>query len=74
MVEEGSLESGPFLLAVVALTVLGSVFVHGLTAYPIARRYGEYASAIADAKAEHADVPELPVRISHAPASPGADD
>ena len=74
VVEEGSLQSGPFLLAVVVLTVLGSAFLHGLTAYPIARRYGEYASAIAVAKAEHADAPELPVRISHTPASPGAGD
>jgi len=69
VVEEGSLESGPFLLSVVALTVLGSTFLHGVTAYPIARRYGAYTSALADAKAEHADAPELPVRISHATAS-----
>lgn len=74
VVEEGSLEFGPFLLTVVALTVLGSTFLHGLTAYPFARRYGEYASAIADAKAEHADALELPVRISHVHASPGAND
>ncbi len=74
VVEEGSLESGPFLLAVVALTVLGSTFLHGLTAYPLARRYGEYVSALAEAKAEHADALELPVRISHAPAPPAAQD
>ena len=74
VVEEGSLESAPFLLTVVALTVLGSTFLHGLSAYPIARRYGEFASAIAAAKAEHEDAPELPVRISHAPASTEAGD
>ena len=60
-----------FLLSVVSLTVLGSAFLHGVTAYPLARRYGEYASALADVKAEHADTLELPVRISHTPASPG---
>jgi NhaP-type Na+/H+ or K+/H+ antiporter len=74
VVEEGSLASGPFLLSVVSLTVLGSAFLHGVTAYPLARRYGEYASALADARAEHADTVELPVRISHTPASPGAGD
>ena len=74
VVEEDRLESGPFLLAVVAVTVLGSTLLHGFTAYPIARRYGEYASKIADAKAEHADAPELPLRISHAATPPKAAD
>ncbi len=64
----------PSSIAFIALAVLGSAFLRGLTAYPLARRYGEYASAIADAKAEHAGAPELPVRISHAPAPPEAGD
>ena len=67
VVEEGTLESGPFLVAVVMLTVLGSTFLHGLTAFPLARRYGEYTAALAASRAEHGDAPELPVRISHAP-------
>ncbi len=66
VVEEGRLESGAFLLAVVVLTVFGSTLLHGLTAYPMARRYGEYAAALADASTEQGDAPELPVRISHA--------
>jgi len=65
VIEEGSLESGPFLAAVAVLTILGSILLHGLTAYPMARRYGEYAVTLADASAEHGDAPELPVRISH---------
>ena len=65
IVEEGTLESGPFLVAVVVLTVLGSTFLHGLTAFPLARRYGEYTAALAASRAEHGDAPELPVRISH---------
>jgi len=65
VVEEGRLESGPFLVAVVVLTVLASTFLHGLTAYPLARRYGQYAAALADAGPEHQDAPDLPVRISH---------
>ena len=69
VVEEGELDSGPFLLAVVALTVLGSTFLHGVTAYPIARHYGRHVAAPAEAEAEHADAPELPLRISHTPTS-----
>ena len=65
VVEQDSLESGSFLLAVVVLTVLGSTFLHGLTAYPLARRYGEYSAAIEETGTEHAHAPELPVRISH---------
>ncbi len=65
VVEQDSLESGSFLLAVVVLTVLGSTFLHGLTAYPLARRYGEYSAAMEETRAEHAHAPELPVRIPH---------
>ncbi len=65
VVEEGRLESGPFLEAVVVLTVLASTILHGITAYPLARRYGEYAAAMADSEAERARVPELPVRVTH---------
>jgi len=65
VVEEDRLETGPFLVAVVALTVLASTVLHGLTSYPLARRYGEYAAAMEETQAEHREVVELPVRISH---------
>ncbi len=63
--QEDRLANGPFLVTVVVLTVLGSTLLHGLTAYPLARRYGEYSAALEKTRAEHADAPELPVRISH---------
>jgi NhaP-type Na+/H+ or K+/H+ antiporter len=67
IVEEDRLETGPFLVAVVALTVLASTVLHGLTSYPLARRYGEHTAAMEKSQAEHKAVPELPVRISHSP-------
>jgi NhaP-type Na+/H+ or K+/H+ antiporter len=66
VVEEGRLESGPFLVAVVVLTVLLSTVLHGVTAFPLARRYGAFASAHAAARAERHDAMELPVRLRHA--------
>ena len=48
------------------LTVLASTLLHGLTAHPLARRYGDYSAAMEEPRAEHADAPELPVRIPHA--------
>ncbi|MCH7890479.1 MAG: cation:proton antiporter, partial [Gemmatimonadetes bacterium] len=39
VVEEGRLASSPFLETVVMLTVLASTVLHGLTAYPLARRF-----------------------------------
>ena len=64
IVEEGRLASGPFLVAVVVLTVLLSTFLHGVTAYPLARRYGAYSASL-DAGEEHREVTEMPVRIRH---------
>ncbi|MBN2309352.1 MAG: cation:proton antiporter [Candidatus Hydrogenedentes bacterium] len=49
----------------VVTTVLFSVLLHGLTAYPAALWYGRYADGfkhLPDAE-EHAHMPELPVRI-----------
>ena len=65
VVEEGRLATGPLLEAVVMLTVLASTLLHGLTAYPLARRYGDYAAAMEETEAERAHAPELPVRIAH---------
>ena len=49
-----------------AIHVLAELtLVHGLTAYPLARRYGAHCAAMQETRAEHADTPELPVRISH---------
>ena len=48
------------------LTVLLSTLLHGVTAYPLARRYGERLAATREgAEEEHRTVSELPVRIRH---------
>ena len=68
VVEEGHLASGPMLMSVVVLTVTASTLLHGLTAYPLARRYGEYAAAMEKTEAEHVHATELPPRIQHSEA------
>jgi NhaP-type Na+/H+ or K+/H+ antiporter len=71
VVEEGRLASGEMLGSVVVLTVLLSIFAHGISAYPLSRRYGARVAASRDScEQEHLDVPEMPVRIRHDP-SPG---
>jgi NhaP-type Na+/H+ or K+/H+ antiporter len=67
IVEEQRLDAGDFLGAVVVLTVLGSTLLHGLSAYPLAKRYGAYASTHRAAEAERTPVNEMPVRIRHVP-------
>ena len=50
------------LESTVVLTVLLSTLLHGVTAYPLARRYGERLSATREgAEEEHRTVSELPV-------------
>jgi NhaP-type Na+/H+ or K+/H+ antiporter len=65
VVEEGLLASGPVLEGVVMLTVLLSALLHGVTAYPLARRYGDYA-AERTATEETGEALDLPVRVRHA--------
>ncbi len=73
VVEQGRLDSGPMLQAVVVLTVLISTFAHGMTAYPLARLYGDYlAAAPQQAPAEHAPAMEMPVRVRHAGGTVGS--
>ena len=55
------------LESIVTLTVLLSTLLHGITAYPLARRYDERLAATRDhAREEHQPVSDLPVRIRHA--------
>ncbi|MGH9280271.1 MAG: cation:proton antiporter [Acidimicrobiales bacterium] len=59
------------VLAAVTLTVLVSVVAHGVTARPLARRYGEHVRTRAEAGPEHAAVPVLDGRhTSRSPAPP----
>jgi len=50
------------VLAAVTLTVLLSVVAHGLTASPLASRYGDHINALARSAAERAPVPALAAR------------
>ncbi len=50
------------VLAAVTLTVLSSVVAHGLTASPLARRYGAHIAALARSAAERGPVPALASR------------
>ena len=56
-----------FLESIVTLAVVLSTVLHGVTAYPLARRYGGRLAATGEGDGEeHRRVPELPVRIRHA--------
>lgn len=64
VLEESRLSSAPAMEAIVVLTVLLSTFAHGISAYPLARRYG---AAVALAGEEQKSAPILPVRMRFAP-------
>jgi len=49
-------------LSVISLTVLASVVAHGLSASPLARRYGAHMARLAQDSPEHHDVPHLSPR------------
>ena len=61
-VDEGMLPGGERLEAIVYLTVLLSTVAHGITAYPLAKRYGARVKAWERARAETAPMSEMPVR------------
>lgn len=54
-----------------ATGVLLSVFLHGVTAYPLSRYWELLAAARERYGEEHRSVSELPVRIRHAAAGRG---
>jgi sodium/hydrogen antiporter len=53
------------VLPAVSLTVLLSVLAHGLSASPLAGRYGEHATSLDRSRPEHQDTPGLPTRSVH---------
>ena len=72
VVREG-LPAAGLVESIVTLTVVLSTVLHGLTAYPLARRYAARLAATRDrSEEEHRPVSELPVRIRHA-AGPAAE-
>jgi sodium/hydrogen antiporter len=54
------------VLAAVTVTVAASVLLHGVTASPLARRYGAFAERFRDAGPEHTSAPPLPTRTLRA--------
>ncbi len=65
VVEGGQIPGAEILETIVVLTVLLSTALHGMTAYPLARRYGALVGVRGEAP-EHAEAMELPVRVRHA--------
>ncbi len=63
ILEEAALPHGELVFNVVILTVLGSVFTHGITAAPAAERYGQATRDATRCPAEHEAVTEHPLRI-----------
>jgi NhaP-type Na+/H+ or K+/H+ antiporter len=61
ILEEAALPHGQLVFNVVILTVLGSVFAHGMSAAPAATRYGKLASDASRCPAENKTVTEHPL-------------
>jgi NhaP-type Na+/H+ or K+/H+ antiporter len=61
ILEEADLPHGQLVFNVVILTVLGSVFAHGMSAAPAATWYGKLASNASRCPAEHKAVVEHPL-------------
>jgi NhaP-type Na+/H+ or K+/H+ antiporter len=55
--------AGQVVLTTVVVTVALSVLAHGVTASPLARRYGAHATRLHPERPEHRSVPALPVRV-----------
>ena len=63
-----TVRSGGFTLieGMVAMTVLASVMLHGITAAPAAKRYGEYATTGDDREVLYGmDVPDMATKKSY---------
>jgi NhaP-type Na+/H+ or K+/H+ antiporter len=67
VLEEAQLNGRDLMFAVIMVTVLFSVFAHGLTAVPAAKWYGAHADAMKDEPdmPELVPVAEMPVRVRH---------
>jgi NhaP-type Na+/H+ or K+/H+ antiporter len=65
VVEGRHIPGAETLETVVVLTVLASTVLHGITAYPLAQRYGALVGEAGD-EPEHAEAMDLPVRVRHA--------
>jgi NhaP-type Na+/H+ or K+/H+ antiporter len=73
VLEESEIAGADLIFLLVTWTVLFSVFAHGISAAPVARRYGRRAEVWAEADpdcAEMEEVDELRVRVPHFEATP----
>jgi NhaP-type Na+/H+ or K+/H+ antiporter len=69
ILEEADLPHGQLVFNVVILTVLGSVFAHGMSAAPAATWYGKLASDASRCPAEHKAVVEHPLAYGNSDSS-----
>lgn len=60
---------GRFALPAISLTVLLSVLAHGVSASPLAARYGAHVEAVAEDQPEHQTLPDLRTRSTSRSAS-----
>ncbi len=63
--EQPELPGLEILLAAVTVTVLASVFAHGISARPLVRAYARSLESGPEDMAEHEAVPEMPTRGGH---------
>lgn len=68
VLEDGGSEGTPFVLVVVGVTVLLSIILHGVTAAPAARWYGQLVERMGECE-ETKPVAELPTRFRDEPKS-----
>lgn len=66
VVEQSPMPGQGFIMATVAVAVLMSVVLHGVTAHPFSRRYANWVDRTTDehVRAESREVGEMPIRIS----------
>jgi sodium/hydrogen antiporter len=64
IVSEADLPHGHHIFAVTMVTVAASVLAHGLSAAPLATRYGRLAKSPTHCPAEHEDVSAHPTRLT----------
>ena len=66
VVEEHALEGAAVFEAVIVTTVALSTLLHGVTAVPLAQRYGRFTDRLdAERHAEHEFAMEHPTRLRH---------
>jgi NhaP-type Na+/H+ or K+/H+ antiporter len=73
ILEGAGLEHQDVVFAVTMLTVLASIILHGVTAWPGVRSYGAWAEAMREEpdQPEMKAVSEMPVRLRHEEAPDG---